>query len=160
MPPAPHAAADADPTADLLEALLPILGRIHRERTLSPGKVGILRHLVGHGRAGTAELAAAVQVSQQAISLATRELEALGLVERIPDDGDRRRSWIQATEAGRLALADETLAGRSWLQAAVLEHLSPAERQTLASAIPVLAKLTAEPTSGQSPAGEAESPRG
>lgn len=158
MPSAPHAASD--PTADLLEALLPILGRIHRERTLSPGKVGILRHLVRHGRAGTAELAAAVQVSPQAISLATRELVGLGLVERIPDDGDRRRSWIQATEAGRLALAEETQAGRAWLQVAVLEHLSAAERQTLVAAIPVLAKLTAEPAGEQSPAGEAESPRG
>jgi DNA-binding MarR family transcriptional regulator len=160
MPSAPPAASDADPTAELLEALLPILGRIHRERTLSPGKVGILRHLARHGRAGTAELATAVQVSPQAVSLATRELEAMGLVERIPDDGDRRRSWIQATEAGRLALAEETRAGRSWLQVAVREHLSAAERQTLASAIPVLAKLTAEPPSGRSPAGEPESPRG
>lgn len=149
MPSAPPAASD--PTADLMEALLPILARIHRERTLSPGKLGILRHLLRHGRAGTAELAAAVQVSPQAISLATRELDGLGLVERIPDEGDRRRTWIQATEAGRLAVAEETRAGRAWLQVAVLERLSPAERQTLVSAIPVLAKLTAEPSSEPTP---------
>ncbi|NUL47822.1 MarR family transcriptional regulator [Cellulosimicrobium funkei] len=136
--------SDFEPTAELLEALLPILHRIHVERTLSPGKVGILRHVAEKGRASTAELAVKVQVSPQAISLAARELEGLGLVERVPDETDRRRSWIHATEAGRLKLAEETRTGRAWLYGVIRERLTPEERQTLASAIPVLRKLTAE----------------
>lgn len=135
--------SDSEPTAELLEALLPILHRIHVERTLSPGKVGILRHVAENGRASSAELAVKVQVSPQAISLAARELEALGLVERIPDEMDRRRSWIHPTEAGRRKLAEETRTGRAWLYGAIRERLTPEERQTLASAIPVLRKLTA-----------------
>ncbi|MFB9074782.1 MarR family winged helix-turn-helix transcriptional regulator [Citricoccus parietis] len=117
------------------------------ERTLSPGKVGILRHVAENGRASTAELAVKVQVSPQAISLAARELEALGLVERIPDVTDRRRSWIHPTEAGRLKLAEETRTGRAWLYEVVRERLTPEELQSLVSAIPVLRKLTTETAS-------------
>lgn len=144
--------ADAEPTAALLEALHPILRRIHVERTLSPGKVGILRHVTENGRASSADLATAVQVSQQAISLAVRELEALGLVERVPDEADRRRSWVHVTEAGRHTVARESRAGREWLYGVIRERLTPEERQTLSAAVPVLRKLTAEPG--------AEPPRG
>lgn len=134
-----------EPTAALLEALLPILHRIHIERTLSPGKVGILRLLARHGRGSTADLAAAVQVSPQAISLATRELESLGLVERAQDDHDRRRSWFHATETGRRKLAEEVRIGRAWLYEVIHDRLTPGERQMLEEAVPVLLKLTEEP---------------
>lgn len=150
--PHPDPLADSAPTAELLEALQPILRRIVAERTLSPGKVGILRHVAETGRASTAELAAAVQVSPQAISLATRELEGLALVRRIPDETDRRRTWIHPTEAGRARLAEEALAGRSWLYGVIQDRLTPAERRALTEAIPALRKLTATP--------EAEPPRG
>lgn len=149
MATAPHhdSVDDSAPTAELLETLQPILRRIMVERTLSPGKVGILRHVAVNERASAAELAAAVQVSPQAISLATRELEDLGLIQRVPDETDRRRTWIHPTAAGRQRLAEETQAGRSWLYGALRERLTPVERQTLAEAIPVLRKLTAEPGS-------------
>lgn len=140
--------ADDHLSAELLEALLPILHRIHVERTLSPGKVGILRHLERHGRASTADLATAVQVSPQAISLATRELEGLGLVTRVPDEQDRRRSWTHLTEAGRRTFAEEVHTGRAWLHRAVQDRLTPAERRTLAAAVPLLAALTPSPGSG------------
>lgn len=143
--PHPDSVDDSAPTAELLETLQPILRRIMVERTLSPGKVGILRHVAVNERASAAELAAAVQVSPQAISLATRELEDLGLIQRIPDGTDRRRTWIHPTAAGRRRLAEETQAGRSWLYGAIRERLTPVERKTLAEAIPVLRKLTAEP---------------
>jgi DNA-binding MarR family transcriptional regulator len=51
------------------------------------------------------ELAVVVQVSPQAISLATRELERLKIVVRVPDSADRRRIWIELTELGRQELA-------------------------------------------------------
>lgn len=143
--------ADSEPTAALLEALHPILRRIQVERTLSPGKVGILRHVAENGRSSSADLAAAVQVSPQAISLAARELEGLGLVERVPDETDRRRSWIRPTDAGRLKLTEESRTGRAWLYEVIRERLTPAERQRLTSVIPVLRKLTADPASEAAP---------
>jgi DNA-binding MarR family transcriptional regulator len=126
------------------EALHPLLRRLNAQRTLSPGKLGVLRHLAEHGRATTSELAAVVQVSPQAISLSARELERLGFVVRVPDAGDRRRTWIELTDAGGQKLAQELAAGHAWLDRAITERLAPEERKTLEAAIPVLRKLGSE----------------
>jgi DNA-binding MarR family transcriptional regulator len=133
-------------THSLFEALHPLLRQLNAERTISPGKIGVLRHLAERGRATTTELAVVVRVSPQAISLAVRELEGLGFVERAPDADDRRRAWIEITPAGRQKLARESSAGQGWLGRAVTERLSPDERKSLAAAIPVIRKLGAEPS--------------
>ena len=104
----------------------------------------MLRHLAEHGRATTSELAAVVQVSPQAISLAARELERLGFVVRVPDAEDRRRIWIELTDAGRQKLAQEFAAGHGWLDRAIVERLTPEERKTLEAVIPILRKLGSE----------------
>ena len=125
----------------LFDTLLPLLRRLTAERTLSSGKLGVLRHVAEHGRTSTTELAAVVRVSPQAISLAARELERLELVARVPDAEDRRRVWIELTDAGRQKLVQESAAGHGWLDQAITERLSPEERRTLENAIPVLRKL-------------------
>jgi DNA-binding MarR family transcriptional regulator len=131
-------------TRSFFEALHPLLRRLNAQRTLSPGKLGVLRHLAEHGRATTSELAAVVQVSPQAISLSARELERLRFVVRVPDAGDRRRTWIELTDAGGQKLAQELAAGHAWLDRAITERLAPEERKTLEAAIPVLRKLGSE----------------
>ncbi|HKU30693.1 MAG TPA: MarR family transcriptional regulator [Arthrobacter sp.] len=125
----------------LFDTLLPLLRRLTAERTLSSGKLGVLRHVAEHGRTSTTELAAVVRVSPQAISLAARELERLELVARVPDAEDRRRVWIELTDAGRQKLVQESAAGHGWLDQAITERLTPEERRTLENAIPVLRKL-------------------
>jgi DNA-binding MarR family transcriptional regulator len=139
-------ATDQALTHSLFEALHPLLRQLNAERTISPGKIGVLRHLAERGRATTSELAVVVRVSPQGISLAVRELLGLGLVERAPDAEDRRRAWIEITPAGRQKLALESSAGQGWLDRAVAERLSPDERTSLAAAIPALRKLGTEPT--------------
>lgn len=131
-------------TLSFFEALRPLLRRLAAGRTLSPGKMGVLSHLAEHGRATTSELAAVVQVSPQAISLSARELERLQFVVRVPDAQDRRRTWIELTDAGRQKLAQELAAGHAWLDRAVMERLTPEERKVLEAAIPVLKKLGSE----------------
>jgi DNA-binding MarR family transcriptional regulator len=138
-------ATDQALTHSLFEALHPLLRQLNAERTISPGKIGVLRHLAERGRATTSELAVVVRVSPQGISLAVRELLGLGLVERAPDAEDRRRVWIEITPAGRQKLALESSAGQGWLDRAVAERLSPDERKSLAAAIPALRKLGTEP---------------
>jgi DNA-binding MarR family transcriptional regulator len=138
-------ATDQALTHSLFEALHPLLRQLNAERTISPGKIGVLRHLAERGRATTSELAVVVRVSPQGISLAVRELVGLGLVERAPDAEDRRRVWIEITPAGRQKLALESSAGQGWLDRAVAERLSPDERTSLAAAIPALRKLGTEP---------------
>lgn len=124
-----------------LDSLQPLLRQLDAGRTLSPGKVGVLRHLAGHGRATAAQLATAVHVSPQGISLAVRELERQELVVKVPDPADKRRWWIEATEAGRQRLDHDSATGRKWLAQAVQDVLSADERRALAAAVPVLQKL-------------------
>ncbi|WP_421853973.1 MarR family winged helix-turn-helix transcriptional regulator [Oricola sp.] len=51
------------------------------------------------------ELAAALGVSQPGVTRSIRQLEAAGLVEAVPDAGDRRRKPVAATEKGAEILA-------------------------------------------------------
>jgi DNA-binding MarR family transcriptional regulator len=136
--------ADQVMTRSLFETLLPLLRRLNASRTLSPGKLGVLRHVAEHGRASTSELASVVHVSPQAISLAARELERLQLVMRVPDAEDRRRAWIELTDAGRQKLAQESAAGQGWLDRAITERLTTEERKSLEAVIPILRKLGSE----------------
>jgi hypothetical protein len=76
-------------TRSFFETLHPLLRRLNAERTISPGKMGVLRHLAEKGRATTSELAIVGQVSPQGISLAARELERSQFVVRVPDAGCR-----------------------------------------------------------------------
>lgn len=139
-----------DPVAvkEFLEVLHPLMRILRAERSLSPGKVGILHHLSQHGRATSKELAAAIRVSPQAISLATPELEAMGFIERVPDAGDRRKTWIVLSEAGRAKLAEESRAGGDWIGRAIAERLTGNEREILKTAIPVLKKIGLEAPRG------------
>ena len=129
---------------DLLAAVQPLLLQIRARRSLSPGKLGILRHLLTVGRATTSELAAQIQVSPQGISLAAHELEGLGLIERTPDTVDRRRNWITLTDAGRETLAQERAVGEAWLSEVISERLTPAEIALVETALPALRKITAQ----------------
>lgn len=139
---------DPEFAREFLEALHPLARRLRAERSLSPGKVGILQHLSQHGRATSKELAAAIRVSPQAISLATPELEELGYIERVPDADDRRKTWIELADAGRVKLAEEVRAGERWIGQAIAEQLTSDEREILLAAIPVLKKIGVEPPRG------------
>lgn len=130
------------------ETLHPLLGRLNDERTISPGKLGVLRHLAEHGRATTSELAIVGRVSPQGISLAARELERSQFVVRVPDERDRRRVWIELTDAGRQKLAQESAAGHGWLDRAIAERLTPDEQKKLEAVIPILRKLSSEASDG------------
>jgi DNA-binding MarR family transcriptional regulator len=133
--------ANATITRSFLETLHPLLSKVNAERKLSPGKLGVLRHLAEQGRATASELAVVVRVSPQAISLATRELERLKIVVRVPDSADRRRIWIELTELGRHELTRELAAGREWLERSIEERLTSDEREALENVVPVLRKL-------------------
>ncbi len=128
----------------LLKALHPLQRELNTQRTLSTGKIGILRHLCDAGRATTGELADRIQVSPQGVSLATRELEQMGLIGRTQDAADRRKVWFELTAAGRERYESELLAGESWLAQAIETRLTSAEAKALAAAVPALAKLTGE----------------
>lgn len=126
---------------ELGEVLQPIARRLLAGRTISVGKLGVLGYLSAHGKATATTLAAVQTVSPQAITTAVRELEALGLVVRTPDNADRRRVWVDITDTGRERLAEERSAGLDWLSRAIAERLTAEERGQLDNALPALRKL-------------------
>ena len=129
-------------TAQVLrEALRPIWRQLTAGRSISVGKIGVLAYLSKHGQTSASTLAAAEKISPQAIANAVRELESLGLVVRTPDEQDRRRIWIELTDAGRERLAQERSQGLDWLEQAIAERLTDEEKKTLDSVVPILRKL-------------------
>ncbi|MFD4407170.1 MarR family winged helix-turn-helix transcriptional regulator [Nocardia sp. NPDC058499] len=128
----------------LREALRPLWRQLNVHKTLSTGKLGVLVYLAEHGAATSSTLASVEKISPQAIATAVRELEGLGLITRTPDDQDRRRVWIDLTEAGRERLARERSTGNTWLEQAVTERLTADERELLESVVPLLRKLTSD----------------
>ncbi|AWK72886.1 MarR family transcriptional regulator [Rhodococcus oxybenzonivorans] len=129
-------------TAQVLrEALRPIWRQLATGRTISVGKIGVLGYLSKHGRTSASTLATAEKISPQAIATTVRELENLGLIVRTPDEQDRRRIWIELTDAGRERLAQERSKGLEWLEHAIAERLTVEEKKTLDSIVPILRKL-------------------
>lgn len=63
----------------------------------------LIQHLIGAERT-IGELAARLQVTQQAASKAVAELEALGHVERAPDPADARVRRVRLSARGRAAV--------------------------------------------------------
>lgn len=129
---------------DLVDFLRPLAARVAAVRTLSLGKVNVLRHLATNERVSGADLAEAIGVSAQAISLVTKELQELGFVERHPDSQDRRRTLFAITALGRERLASELAASIDWLQEVLRERLSADEQRGLAAAVPLLNRLVTE----------------
>ncbi|MEO8262915.1 MAG: MarR family transcriptional regulator [Pseudolysinimonas sp.] len=86
------------------------------------------------------ELAAHERVTPPSMNRTLNGLEQAGLVARHPADDDARRVRVSITPAG-LALIAETRALRTAWFSQRLAELSPAERQALDAAGPVLRKL-------------------
>ena len=68
-------------------------------------------------------------------------LEAAGWVTRSPDPGDGRRQVIALTPAGRAVLAADRERREGWLADAIARDLTARERQVLAEAARLLARL-------------------
>ncbi|MFC5319261.1 MarR family winged helix-turn-helix transcriptional regulator [Brachybacterium alimentarium] len=133
---------DQNVAHELREALRPLYRRLNNARTMSLGKAGILTLLAERGRATAAQLATAQQITPQGVTSALNELESQQLIERVPDDVDRRRIWVHVTEEGRRRLEDDRAAGQSWLVDALTERLDDEERRIVRAALPVLRKIT------------------
>lgn len=133
--------SDLNLAVEFRAALRPLFRRFVTERSISLGKSGILNRLNEHGAATASELAAAEQITPQAVAVALRELEEMALVSRVRDEADRRRVHVELTEQGRIVLLSEREAGTRWLADALMDRLDDSDRAVLASAVPVLRKL-------------------
>ncbi|MCA8941321.1 MAG: MarR family transcriptional regulator [Planctomycetes bacterium] len=84
----------------------------------SPESLAVLEHLFRTGPLTTTEAARHFSRSQAAMSEIVQRLEARGLVARVADTRDRRRTLIWLSDSGRRVLGD----ARNVLSIRLLEH--------------------------------------
>jgi DNA-binding MarR family transcriptional regulator len=101
----------------------------------------VLGRLDRSGPLTTADLAAAERMRPQSMGQTLGELEAQGLISRRPDEHDGRRKLVDLTDEGREVLADDRRRREGWLAEAIETELSAEEREVLAQALPLLARL-------------------
>lgn len=100
--------ADAEAYAELFPA---VYLRFHRRdgkrRELSSASRGVLLHLSAAGPLTVSECAKHLDRAQSVVSEIVDQLESHGLLARVRDEGDRRRTLVWLTDAGRARLVEE-----------------------------------------------------
>lgn len=151
-----HEPDENTPDARILaEALGPALLMLVRQfragihaAGLSPAQAMMLKRLKEHPGIGVSELADAERIRRPTISGHIKQLEADGLIERMPPHpDDRRRVGFTITPAGQTLLDAVKRQWTQWL-ARRLDELPESGRRVLADALPHLAAMSArtEPT--------------
>ncbi|MEU6368641.1 MarR family transcriptional regulator [Streptomyces sp. NPDC046931] len=118
------------------------LRQAHAVGDVSLSGVSVLARLAAEGPGSPGSLADLERVRPQAMASTLAVLEQRGLVRRAPDAADGRRAVVAITEEGRAMLAERASESIHRLSA-VLEEFTPQERETLASALPLLDRLAA-----------------
>jgi len=76
-----------------------------RRSELTASQLLVLQHLGAKGAALPSAIARAIDLKQATVTVLVNKLEEAGLVTRRRDTEDRRRVWVELTDAGRAASA-------------------------------------------------------
>ncbi len=102
----------------------------------------LLVHVADVGSASQRALATALHLEEATVSESIRKLARAGLVERLPDESDRRSYRIVVTEEGA-AIADEVRSVWADYEAWAMAHLDDEQVDALkASLETILARIT------------------
>lgn len=129
-------ASNADDDARRFGELFPaVYLRFHRRdgkrRELAGASRAVLQHLTLTGPLTVGEMAKHLSRAQSVVSEIVEHLERDGLLERIRDPDDKRRSLVWLSDAGLALLeADREVLSRELL-AEAMAHMSPADRRAL-----------------------------
>ena len=131
-------------TAPILRAILALGRRLRSERpegaaTLSA--ISLLGALARLGSMPATQLAVEERLQPQSLTRLVASLEKAGLIERRRSQTDRRELTIGLTRKGKAALAEDLVARQTWLERAMAEALTEAERSTLIAAAKAMLKL-------------------
>ena len=110
--------------------------------SMSDGQFAVLAALWVHGSHTLGELAERERVSAPSMNRTVNCLQELGYTTRSADESDGRKVVIALTDAGRAVVAETARRRDAWVEAA-LEELSPAERETIADAAEIMARMAA-----------------
>lgn len=130
----------------LAERLRATLGRFVRSVRAKAGtpptsQSDTLLLLEQGGPLSIAELAARRHVRHQSMRLVSGQLEADGMVSRVPNSADRRGQLLSITEKGRESMSLSRQARTSEIATLIEERLSEEERRVLAAAIQIIDRL-------------------
>ncbi|MFF2653737.1 MarR family winged helix-turn-helix transcriptional regulator [Streptomyces sp. NPDC058045] len=114
--------------------------RLPMVQKLSFTTLSVLDTLAVGGPRRLTSLAKTEQISQPGLTQLVTRLENEGLLERRPDPADGRAVLIHLTENGRKIRQDRQQSRDRYL-APLIAQLTPAERQSLAAALPALYRL-------------------
>jgi DNA-binding MarR family transcriptional regulator len=128
-------------------ALRSVIGRLSRRLRptragggLTPTQISVLFTVCREGPLALAQLAEREALNPTMLSRVVGVLAEAGLVARTPAPDDRRSALIGATAAGR-RLRERIHGERDATLAASLAALSPAQRSSIADALPALEAL-------------------
>jgi DNA-binding MarR family transcriptional regulator len=135
------------PLAESLERVLGLLRRVLPIGDLSLTAASALLRLEQGGPRRLTELAGLEGVTQPAMTQLVSRLERGGLAVRGADPQDGRVVLIEITPAGREAMRQRRT-DRAQRLTDLLAHLTEAERDAIAAALPAIERLT-QPETGQ-----------
>jgi len=131
----------ATAASDLRIVLGQLVRRLRSDGTLPIAHLAVLSRLDRAGPQTTSGLAAGERVRPQSMAQTLADLEGSGLVERRPDEVDRRQVLVELTAQGRELLGVERRRREDWLSLAISEQLTTEEQQLLVDALALLRRL-------------------
>jgi len=135
---------DAGLAAELRLAVMRLRRRLagerHPDNELSINQMGVLGVLARRGAMTIGELAAAEKVQPPSMTRIVNCLEASGDVVRRPHETDRRQVVVEPSEQGLGRVVADRARRDAWLVQR-LRELTPAERDILRQAAPLLDRL-------------------
>ncbi|MFB8003126.1 MarR family winged helix-turn-helix transcriptional regulator [Nocardia sp. NPDC056000] len=108
---------------------------------LSVPELSVLGRLDRDGSVTAVELAAAEQVTPQAMALTVASLHDRGLISKTKDERDKRRLLLETTAAGRTAMNALRTGGADRVVKALEMEFTAAEVERIADVLPLLARL-------------------
>jgi DNA-binding MarR family transcriptional regulator len=117
--------------------------RQESDSALSPTQTAALATIERHGPLTPSELATIEGVQRPTISRVAARLVEAGLVERLPDELDRRGAQLRVTAEGRRRLREVRSRKTAYL-AERIERLRPEDRELLMRASDLLERLLEE----------------
>jgi DNA-binding MarR family transcriptional regulator len=129
---------------ELRESMMAVARQMRRHRPhhgLTLSQLELLGEVSRSGVTTPAELAALLHVRVQSLTDSINELVSRNLVERRPDENDRRRQLIEITDTGTALLLSDRAERDAWLHATMRDNLSQLEFDLLTLVAPVLRKL-------------------
>ena len=137
----------ADAATELRVAVMFLARRLRAERHvngISPLAVAVLIKLHRQPGLTPRALATAEHAAPQTLTRVLATLEDRGLVTRLPDPADGRRSLLEITAEGRRVLKQDSAARDRWLADMMEKKLSPAEFALLRYSSELLTRLAEE----------------